>query len=245
VVGGFVRHYRTRGVAWTVHRCILELKELWFDRKLGVDTWGAIPLRNLDITSEVRTHAVHYEPSPVPVIEEVFKALESLGIQFEQFVFVDLGCGKGRTLLRAAQLPFKQVVGVEVSSGLHQAALRNMARLRSTAKRMAPIECIREDAAMFKIPPCNTVLYMYHPFDKIVLNQVLDNLQSFLQATDASVYLVYVYPCLSEEIRSRGFLNRSLSWKMETMKSYAEGSTLDPPFEIWGSRVAGPYKAEA
>src|SRR5271167_1667373 len=40
-------------------------------------------------------------------------------------VFVDLGSGKGKTLLIAGRLPYRRVVGVEIDKELSQCARRN------------------------------------------------------------------------------------------------------------------------
>ena len=43
----------------------------------------------------------------------------------ERYALVDLGCGKGRVLAVASELPFRRVVGVELSPILARAARRN------------------------------------------------------------------------------------------------------------------------
>jgi SAM-dependent methyltransferase len=236
ILGKVVRSLHSRGMAGTVYNCHFYLKELWFDWRHGLDTWGAVTLQNLDISGADQTHANHYEPTPLYVIEEVFDALQQLGVCFQQFIFVDLGSGKGRTLLRAARLRFKKVVGVEISDGLHRIAVRNISKCDKSMTGLSPIECIREDAGQFKIPAGNTILYLYHPFDKHVLGKVLTNLRaSLLPGFDA--YVVYVYPSLSEEIRSTGFLTRVVDRRTETgMGAYEKGATFAAPFEIWSTR---------
>lgn len=225
---------RSRGLARTVQNCLFHVKELWFDCRYGIDTWGVVSLQNLDLPDPVQDHAVHYEPTPLPIIEEVFQALRDLRIRFDEFVFIDLGSGKGRTLLRAARLPFRKVMGVEISYGLDRIARRNVSKYLMLTSKHAPIECIREDAANFTFPAANTVLYLYHPFDKHVLNRVLDHLQASLQQPGSKAYVVYVYPSLSEEIGRRNLLCRVLDRRTGTgMDTYARGMTSAAPFEIW------------
>ena len=56
-----------------------------------------------------------------------------------QFTFVDIGSGKGRTLLMASQFPFRKIVGVELIAELHQRDQENLravpVRDRSSARR--------------------------------------------------------------------------------------------------------------
>jgi methylase of polypeptide subunit release factors len=41
-------------------------------------------------------------------------------------VFVDFGCGKGRVLYLACRHPFKEVIGVDLSPAVVEAARRNL-----------------------------------------------------------------------------------------------------------------------
>src|SRR5260370_15319574 len=58
-----------------------------------------------------------YQPTDPALFQEI---MASLPIEFEQFAFVDLGSGKGRTLLMASEYPFKRIVGVELIAELHR-----------------------------------------------------------------------------------------------------------------------------
>ncbi len=40
--------------------------------------------------------------------------MAALPIEFNQFTFIDLGSGKGRTLLMASDFPFRKILGVEI-----------------------------------------------------------------------------------------------------------------------------------
>ena len=69
-----------------------------------------------------------YQPTDPALFQEI---MASLPIEFEQFAFVDLGSGKGRTLLMASEYPFKRIVGVELIAELHRAAEENIRDYRS------------------------------------------------------------------------------------------------------------------
>lgn len=235
VVATVVNDIRTKGVGWTAHACFHELRELLADRRFGLNTWGTITLDNIDIPAEERPHANHYEPTPLNVIDKIFRVLHEVGAPYRDFAFVDLGSGKGRAILKAAQLPFKRVVGVEISSSLHEVTLRNVERMRRARKILAPLECVHGDATQF-VFPAKTVLYMYHPFDEHVLRQVLANLRMSLAMPDSVAYVVYVYPCQSQIIGSLQFLKRIYGPPTDSeMNAFVSRCSLDPPFEIWCS----------
>jgi hypothetical protein len=76
-----------------------------FDRRFGVDTAGTIPLSALDVEDANWEFGFAYEPTD----PKFFKAIVGeLPIQFEEFTFVDVGSGKGRVLLLAAEFPLEK-----------------------------------------------------------------------------------------------------------------------------------------
>ena len=56
-----------------------------------------------------------YMPSDPAEFREMMAALP---IDFHKFTFIDVGSGKGRTLLMASEYGFKQIVGVELIRGI-------------------------------------------------------------------------------------------------------------------------------
>src|ERR1700691_5447899 len=67
-----------------------------------------------------------YQPTEAGLFHEMIDALcEHTHIDLSEFVFVDLGSGKGRTLLMASDYPFQRIVGVELLPALHETAKGN------------------------------------------------------------------------------------------------------------------------
>jgi hypothetical protein len=76
-----------------------------FDEQFGTDTERIVHLWQLDIDSPNRDDGTRYQPVDPDLIRA---AIEALPIGLEDFVFIDLGSGKGRTLLLASEYPFKR-----------------------------------------------------------------------------------------------------------------------------------------
>ena len=55
-----------------------------------------------------------YQPTDPALFQEM---MASLPIEFDQFTFVDLGSGKGRTLLMASEYPFRKIAGGPLKPG--------------------------------------------------------------------------------------------------------------------------------
>ena len=63
---------------------------------------------------------------------ELFREIiNSLRIDFREFTFLDIGSGKGRALLLAAEYPFRRIVGVELMPELNSMAEENIRRFAS------------------------------------------------------------------------------------------------------------------
>ena len=111
--------YRVFGIWETLKEIILYLLSQKphddFDKKYGVMTSGVTESSEAGIADETaRSLAVGYVPTRELVIRHILTNTTK-GLDLDQYSFIDLGCGKGRTLLVAVQLPFKEVIGVELS----------------------------------------------------------------------------------------------------------------------------------
>src|SRR5277367_4265889 len=87
-----------------------------------------------------------YQPTESALFHEMLEALRlQSGSDFHDFVFVDLGSGKGRTLLMASDYAFRRIVGVELLPALHQAAQENVSKYRSESQRCFSVKSICAD----------------------------------------------------------------------------------------------------
>jgi SAM-dependent methyltransferase len=105
---------------------------------------------------------------------------------------VDLGCGKGRVVLVAAQFPFQRVVGVDISPDLTEVARRNIQVFPRASTRCRDIEVQNADATRFEFPESNVLLHLYHPFDSEVTAAVLRRLEASVVARPRQVRIAYL-----------------------------------------------------
>ena len=160
-----------------------------FDWDQRVDTTSAtVPWRDR-LLGELHSP---YQPTEPGLFHEMMGCLK---IDFRQFVFVDLGSGKGRTLLMAAEYPFHKIVGVELLPSLHRIAVENIAR--HTAKTRGETESICGDAQEFIFPRQPMVLYLFNPLPEAGLRRVVANLEASLRETPRPLFILYHNP-LSE-----------------------------------------------
>ena len=115
-------------------------------------------------------------------------------------VFVDLGAGKGRVLLIAAQLGFKRIVGVEFSEELCEIARENIIAFSRRTQFAARIDIVKSDVASYLIESEQNVFFMYNPFDEVVMDRVLANLRSSVTQFPRRIWLIYNKPRQDEAV---------------------------------------------
>lgn len=173
-----------------------------FDRIHGTDTSGVIVLDGLEIAGPNRGNGEYFIATGTKIFNSLLAQLE---IQYENFVFIDFGSGKGRNLLLASHYPFRKIIGVEFSPEFHHCAESNIALYHPAGQRCFSIESICIDAVEFDIPiePC--VLYFFHPFDEVIFEVVLHKVSESLAKMDRPVVLVYYDPVKPYVIEQHSF----------------------------------------
>jgi SAM-dependent methyltransferase len=160
-----------------------------FDARHGTDTDGMVPTRDLDIAdAKTKWQSNLYLGSPARVTRRI---ITGLGIDPADFTFVDYGSGKGRALFVAAEFPFREVVGVEISAALHLVAERNLASY--SGELAAPISLWCGNALGYPLPAGNLVLHMYHPFGPDVLRQVLTHIRDTAGNEPRRILVPYLF----------------------------------------------------
>ena len=102
--------------------------------------------------------------------------------------FVDLGSGMGRAVFEAASLPFRQVVGVEISPALHAVARENLQAFGKTGAACRDVRFVRRDAKRYRFPPGALVVYLFNPFGAPILGPVVERLAAGTRDDLAIVY---------------------------------------------------------
>ena len=146
-----------------------------------------------------------YQPTDAALFQEM---LASLPIDFSEFTFVDLGSGKGRTLLMASEYPFRRIVGMEILPELHRAAEENIASYRSTTQQCTQVESVCADASEFELPEGPLLLYLFNPLPEAELNQMLENLEESLRRHPRPLYVLYQNPLLGHVLEGSTSLKR-------------------------------------
>jgi len=138
-----------------------------------------------------------YQPTEPAIFHEMLDTLRlQFGIDFHDFTFIDLGSGKGRTLLMASDYPFRRIVGVELLPALHRIAQENLSKYRHEGQKCFALEPVCADARDFAFPAEPSVLYLFNPLPETGLRQMVMNLEESLRLYPRAVYVLYHNPLL-------------------------------------------------
>jgi SAM-dependent methyltransferase len=203
---GALRHYLTATLDFlrdlTPERRRARYGDIDYDFDHGVDTTWA----NVSLRTRLRELAAgaQYQASEPGLFHDIIRALP---VPPDGFSFIDLGSGKGRTLLMASDYPFRKIIGVELLDELHQIARKNIASYQSEQQKCFDIESFFEDARDFKFPADPLVLYLFNPFPDYVLRTVLRTLaDSFRSAPAREIYVIYHNLVHEDTFRAQSWL---------------------------------------
>lgn len=179
-----------------------------FDKEFGVRTSGVIFRAEGD-----ERHDYHgVTPS---VFREVCKKWStlipaSIG-SIEEYGFVDLGCGMGRAILLASELPFREVEGVEFDDQLVEIAHQNIAKWVTSGRARSSIAIQRQDVLDYEFSRLPLMIFLYNPFGETILGPLLSRLRQLQTDSSSPVDIVYVHP--KYENLLEGSADFHLLWK--------------------------------
>jgi SAM-dependent methyltransferase len=146
-----------------------------------------------------------YQPTEPALFKEM---MASLTIDFQDFTFIDIGSGKGRVLLMAADYPFRRILGIELLPALHRVAQENLSVYKSDSQQCFALETACGDAREFVFPAEPIMLYLFNPLPETALIEVMANLDHSLNQLPRVVYLLYHNPLLEHVLAKHPAFNK-------------------------------------
>nr|AUN87431.1 N-6' methyltransferase [Micromonospora echinospora] len=173
-----------------------------FDERFGTETNGIVGLADIDSIGTHQEEASHYLPTRKQEFDRMMATVGEL--DHGEHVFVDLGCGKGRVVLLAAEKPYKKVIGVDFSPSFISQAKENVERYTGPVATHE-IELLAIDAVDFVVPPENLIVYLFSPFGPPVFDTVMRNLVAATKKRKQKITIVYYSPDYDDVVREAGF----------------------------------------
>lgn len=200
------------------------------DRLYGIDTSGFVPAEELN--SSLATRINFYLGSQPSIVRRALTALPKV----TDYSFVDLGCGKGRVIIVAAEYPFREIIGVEISPNLVQIARSNVEKMKGNLPSSSNIQIIEGDATKFRPQGKRIVFFTYHAFGIELMREFLKNLEAGLGRTIEHCFFVYYNPVCGSVFDASSALTR---WFADTIPYHSSeigfGPDIGDGVVIWQS----------
>jgi SAM-dependent methyltransferase len=190
-LGNYMTAVRHNGFLAATRSYWSRLNERISEWRLGISSDEVIHLEDLGLQNEERRE---YGPTQY---RDFHRLEEFIRPATPNESFIDYGSGLGRILVLAAMLPFRRVIGIEISSELADRARRNVDQLRAKL-RCQDVEILTCDATTFEVPTDVTTLYFNNPFAGSLLTSVLNNIRSSHQQKPRRIKLICNLPNESE-----------------------------------------------
>ena len=190
-----IRAIRRRGV-WNSVKALYD--RYWFELRYGLN------MQSEKIAGQAETLKTNYKYEPIS--HYVFnRMMKKVNWNFRDSTFLDFGCGKGAAILLATQYHFKKYIGVEYSRDLVDGCVANVEKFSKKARQRIPYEIVCTDAAMYQIPPDGNVFYFFNPFNRDLLDTVLQNIDLSVKKHSRNVLLFYFNAQFKDVIEKHGY----------------------------------------
>lgn len=178
---------KNRGIKKSLISAYSYFYDYIFDLKYGLDTNSWVEVDELDVNDNQKEHAVLYQGTRVLPLIKLFKKLNLPKNQ----IFVDIGSGKGRVLLIAADYGFAKVKGIEFSKKLCLKAKNNISTYCKKKKIATDIEIINIDAKDYQFENDESIFFLFNPFDDVILSKVLKNISASQKKHNRPIWMIY------------------------------------------------------
>ena len=181
-----MKHLRDRGLSRTAQVGLSAWRDRSFDDSGGFDTRTCDDLHTRKRRIPALQHATIYAPTRALPLSGLLRALKVP----RDAVFVDLGCGKGRALIVAAQYGVRRLKGIELVPEFVRSCEMNLQKVLS---RGADLEwqILNLDIRDYAVSPEDDVFYLYDPCAWPVVLACLTNILASWREHPRRLQVIY------------------------------------------------------
>jgi predicted RNA methylase len=197
----YIKYFFYLAYNWNIKIALHILRhETRGEKKYGISTTGADELKSLEKKGIDIDHSTIYMPVSYDVLEDALGHLDMKRCKH----FLDIGCGKGRAMCVAAYNGFAMVTGIDLSKDFCIATEKNLEIVKHQVPHLQ-YKVINNDAFYFEIPADADCIFMFNPFDEIVMDAVAENILESFEMAPRKISLIYANPLHKEKLTDIGF----------------------------------------
>lgn len=181
-------------LAWFVVR-----DEMRGEKKYGIRTTGYDNLRHLEKQGIDIDHSTIYMPAGYYMLETLLGEIAQLPHNKH---FLDIGCGKGRAMYVAAHFGCTHLTGIDLSKKFCD---ETEALLKQLPFKNIHVSVQHADAFYYRIPKDIEVIFLFNPFDEVIMSGVVENIIISQEEHPRNVYVIYMNPQHKELFTEAGF----------------------------------------
>lgn len=176
--------------------------EIRGERKYHIHTIGEDELKGLKEKGIDISHATIYMPVNYYVLEHLMQEIVKYG---GNKTFLDIGCGKGRVMIVAADYGFEQITGIDFSKKFCEETDTTI-HLYSQKNPAVHFTIINCDALGFEIPKEITTIFLFNPFDEVIMSSVVSHIIRSQQHDPRTIWVMYANPQHKSLFLNNGFV---------------------------------------
>jgi len=145
-----------------------------FDRKYGTNTLFLFKKNEVAKVSSINNDNKGY--TSIKNVDVLKDAFQNSPVNLNAFKFIDIGCGKGRPLMEALLMPFKEVIGIEIDQNIAEIAEKNLSIFKEKLKIDTPSTIFKCDFVKTNLPSGNLFIFINQPFGELTYDLLLEKI---------------------------------------------------------------------
>ena len=180
--GEFMDSLNRNGIGTTVKK----VKQRLYYKRKGLD-FSTENIYDLTRIGDYKNHGTAFVSTSKDFLKTLMDDLDrSIETPLKRELFLDCGSGKGGAIIHAKDIGFKESIGVEFAKELHEIAEENIQKLK-----LKGVKSIYSDVTLYDIPSNVSVIYLFNPFDEVVMDKFIDRVLKKRDDFKSDVYIIY------------------------------------------------------
>jgi hypothetical protein len=182
------------------------------EKKYGIRTTGYDELIHLQKKGIDLSHSTIYMPVNYYMLEKMMNEINQFS---HNKTFLDIGCGKGRAMVVAAHYGFTKISGIDISKEFLDDTRQNLLVVKKKFPDLK-FDVLLRDAFYCQIPTDISVVFIFNPFDEVIMSGVVNNILMSLEKEPRTIRVIYINPLYENLFLESGFVktrsHKKLNW---------------------------------